>query len=304
MPHVRISIVTHMSYVSPIDRTAPICHKDRLPSASECETESGRMSKNQSLLGVRIGGGTLQELVAKAMSSVDCTTEPFSFACANPHSLVVARGDPAFRAALAACSAVVADGVGVTLAARVAGAAVGPRITGTDFYLSFMAALNRRGGRVLFFGSSPEVLALVLARARGDYGNLHVDGISPPYGAWSAETEEQFRATIRAAKPDVLWVGMTAPRQEKWVHDSGSALQVPVVGSIGAVFDYYAGTVRRAPAWVCGIGLEWLYRLMREPRRLWRRTVLSAPHFLCLVAHERVALLVRAGSRRPEASSN
>ncbi|HKE95089.1 MAG TPA: WecB/TagA/CpsF family glycosyltransferase, partial [Povalibacter sp.] len=91
---------------------------------------------------------------------------------------------------------------------------------------------------------------------------------------------------INEARPDVLWVGMTAPRQEKWVHQTLRELNVPVVGSVGAVFDFYAGTVQRAPRWFCRMGLEWLYRLLKEPQRLWRRTFVSGPAFLWLVLRE------------------
>jgi N-acetylglucosaminyldiphosphoundecaprenol N-acetyl-beta-D-mannosaminyltransferase len=90
-------------------------------------------------------------------------------------------------------------------------------------------------------------------------------------------------AEIERAQPDVLWVGMTAPKPERWVEKNRERLQVPVIGSIGAVFDFYAGTAARAPAWLRRIGLEWLYRLIQNPWRLWRRTVISAPRFLALV---------------------
>ena len=90
------------------------------------------------------------------------------------------------------------------------------------------------------------------------------------------------------AKPDVLWVGMTAPKQEKWVASNAAQLGIPLIGSVGAVFDYYAGVTHRAPQWICNLGLEWLYRLPREPKRLWRRTFVSAPTFLWLAFLERL----------------
>ena len=254
------------------------------------------------LLGIRIGVDSLENLIGSAMQAVEERGLPFTFACANPHSLVVARNDASFGDALRSCSAVVADGVGVTMAGKVTGVDVGPRITGADFFLSLMAALNRRGGRVFFFGSSPQVLETVLARARRDYPGLHVEGISPPYGVWSPERNDSFITAIRDAQPDVLWVGMTAPRQEKWVREHAAAIRVPVFGSIGAVFDFYAGTVKRAPEWICRAGLEWLYRLAREPRRLWRRSLVSAPQFLWLVACEHAGQLLRTAGRGAKAS--
>jgi len=240
------------------------------------------------LLGVRIGRRTLAELVTDSLRSVQERNRSFIFACANPHSLVVARADPEFRAALEAADAIVADGVGCSLAAALTGAAVGPRITGTDYFLGVMSALNRTGGRVFFFGSRTEVLAILGERLSRDFPRITVASLSPPFGAWPADENRQMIATIRQFAPDVLWVGMTAPKQEKWVAANADQLQVPVIGSIGAVFDYYAGVTRRAPQWVCNLGLEWLYRLPREPRRLWRRTFVSAPQFLWFVLRERL----------------
>lgn len=242
------------------------------------------------LLGVRVGAYDLSSLLNTAMICVDERRLPFTFACANPHSLVTAQTDGDFRAALQSCSAVVADGVGVTVAGRVMGVDVGPRITGADFFLGLMSRLNRRGGRVTFFGSRGDVLDRIIARAHRDYPNLHIHVLSPPYGEWSEATNRDLVSQIAEAKPDVLWVGMTAPRQEKWVHRNSHLLNVPVVGSIGAVFDFYAGTVQRAPQWICDAGMEWLYRLVREPQRLWKRTMISGPAFLWLVVRDHMLM--------------
>lgn len=244
--------------------------------------------QKKGFLGVRVGAYDLDSLLDAAMTSVSERRPPFSFACANPHSLVTAQQDREFHEALSSCSAVVADGVGVTVAGKVAGVDVGPRITGTDFFLGLMARVNRRGGRVFFFGSRDEVLNRIVARVRRDYPNVHVDALSPPFGDWSADVNDSLVRRINEARPDVLWVGMTAPKQEKWVYRNQHRLDAPVVGSIGAVFDFFAGTVQRAPKWVCDAGLEWLYRLVREPQRLWRRTIVSGPAFFWLVLRWRL----------------
>lgn len=245
------------------------------------------MSDNK-LLGVRIGAGSLAELTAAAQSSIANAAPQFVFACANPHSLVVARADEEFRDALEAASAVVADGVGCIWAATLAGVSIGPRITGFDFFRSVMTELNRTSGKVFFFGSSDAVLEKVTERVHQDFPRIAVRALSPPFRAWSDDENRQMIGLIRAFKPDVLWVGMTAPKQEKWVARNASELAVPLIGSIGAVFDYYAGVTRRAPQWICDFGFEWLYRLPREPKRLWRRTFISAPRFFWHVFLERL----------------
>jgi N-acetylglucosaminyldiphosphoundecaprenol N-acetyl-beta-D-mannosaminyltransferase len=121
-----------------------------------------------------------------------------------------------------------------------------------------------------------------------NFPNVVVETLSPPFRPWSKRENDDMVAKISQFQPDILWVGMTAPKQEKWVAANALRLTVPVIGSIGAVFDYYAGVTPRAPPWICDLGLEWLYRLPREPRRLWRRTIVSAPLFLWHVVRERV----------------
>ena len=140
---------------------------------------------------------------------------------------------------------------------------------------------------MVYFGSHGEVLDKLVARGKAAFPRVTVtQAISPPYGDWSPDANQRFIDEINESRPVVLWVGMTAPKQEKWVRANQHKLHCGVVGSIGAVFDYFAGTVRRAPDWVCDLGLEWAYRLSREPRRLWQRTFVSAPQFLGLAMSE------------------
>jgi len=240
------------------------------------------------LLGVRMETRSLPELVAEAQIALQERRPPFVFACANPHSLVVARGDPEFRRALEQASTVVADGVGCKWGAALSGTSVGPRITGSDFFVAIMSAVEQRGGRAFFFGSREEVLNKLTDRVRLNFPHLALATLSPPYRPWSEAENAAMITAIRDFAPDVLWVGMTAPKQEKWVARNVNSLNAPIIGSIGAVFDYYAGVTHRAPPWICRLGLEWLYRLPREPRRLWRRTLISAPQFLWMVVRERM----------------
>lgn len=243
------------------------------------------------ITGVSIGCVSLDELVKESLAAVNRERGPVIFACANPHSLVTAETDPSFRRALNQSTLVVADGVGVTLAARAMGIPALPRITGHDYFRAVMATLESRGGgRVFFFGSTPKVLSLIVAKVEKEYPNITICGaFSPPFGEWPEEDDNKFVSMINTAKPDVLWMGMTAPKQEKWVDSNRFRLHAPVIGSIGAVFDFYAGTHPRAPQWMCRMGIEWVYRLCREPRRMWRRNFVSSPRFIGLVLRHRFA---------------
>src|SRR4029453_5859861 len=112
--------------------------------------------------------------------------------------------------------------------------------------------------------------------------------LSPPFNRWSAEANSAMLETINKADPDFFLVRMTPPKQEKWVDENRDQLRATVIGSIGAVFDFYAGTNPRAPRWMCGLGIEWLYRLAKEPRRMWRRSFISTPKFVALVTWRHV----------------
>ncbi len=238
------------------------------------------------LLGVRIGRSALDDLISRSVSAVAGTSDRVLLACANPHSMVIAETDPQFHDALNSATHVVSDGFGCRIAALLTGRDFGPRITGFDYFEALMKKLNDRGGKVFFLGSSTETLGRIKGRCAQDYPNVAVRCHSPPFGSWTDDEAAEIVQLLRDADPDILWVGLTAPKQEKWAAANKDRLRTPVIGCIGAVFDYYAGTVKRAPRWVCRLGLEWLYRLAGEPRRLWKRTIVSFPVFMWLVLNE------------------
>jgi N-acetylglucosaminyldiphosphoundecaprenol N-acetyl-beta-D-mannosaminyltransferase len=146
-------------------------------------------------------------------------------------------------------------------------------VAGWDLFVEEMARLDARGGKCFFLGSSEEVLAKIRERAARDYPSISVETYSPPFReVFSPEDDRAMIDAVNAADPDLLWIGMTAPKQEKWAYDHWDMLDIHChCGTIGAVFDFYAGTVRRAPLWMQKAGLEWLHRLAAEPRRMWRR---------------------------------
>ena len=135
---------------------------------------------------------------------------------------------------------------------------------------------------VMFMGSSQKVLDLIVKRAAEVYPHLKIVTYSPPYKPeFSEEDNKAIVEAINAADPDLLWIGMTAPKQEKWTYSHWEELDIHChVGTIGAVFDFFAGTVERAPIWWQRHGLEWLYRLLKEPKRMWRRYIIGNTLFL------------------------
>lgn len=225
--------------------------------------------------------------IATWIDSTDGTAR--HVACANPHSIEVARRDAEFKAALQAADLLVPDGVGVIFASKVYGGTIRERVTGFDLFRLACEAVAARQGKVMFLGSSEEVLAIIARKMAADYPAITVETYSPPYKPEFSEADNAaMHAAVNAFSPDVLWVGMTAPKQEKWVEANRAQLDTRVIGSIGAVFDFYAGRIQRPAKVWRDMGLEWLPRLVGEPKRLWRRMFVSAPAFVLAVARDRL----------------
>ena len=209
----------------------------------------------------------------------------------NAHSYNTARKDALFAEALIHGDALIPDGVSIVKACKWIKAKSQPkeRIAGWDLFEFEMDKLNKKGGTVMFMGSSQKVLDLIVKRASEVYPHLKVVTYSPPYKPeFSEEDNQAIISAINAANPDLLWIGMTAPKQEKWTYSHWSELDIHChVGTIGAVFDFFAGTVERAPLAWQKHGLEWLYRLLKEPKRMWRRYILGNTLFLWnILVHE------------------
>ena len=203
----------------------------------------------------------------------------------NAHSYNVAQKDVLFAEALANGDYLIPDGASIVKACRWRKGLSRPteRIAGWDLFEMEMGRLNEQVGKtVMFMGSSEKVLGLVRQRCKVDYPNLMVETYSPPYKPeFSDEDNRLIIEAINHANPDLLWIGMTAPKQEKWTYSHWEQLQIHChVGTIGAVFDFFAGTVKRAPLWWQKHSLEWLYRLLKEPRRMWRRYIIGNVKFL------------------------
>ena len=226
----------------------------------------------------------------------------------NAHSFNTAKKDQLFADALTNGDVLIPDGVSIVKACKWIKAKSQPkeRIAGWDLFFFEMNKLEESAKcemlnvnledsnstfntqhstlpkTVMFMGSSQKVLDLIVKRAAVDYPHLKVVTYSPPYKPeFSDEDNKAIIDAINAANPDLLWIGMTAPKQEKWTYSHWNELNIHChVGTIGAVFDFFAGTVERAPIWWQEHGLEWLYRLIKEPKRMWRRYIIGNTLFL------------------------
>lgn len=211
----------------------------------------------------------------------------------NAHSYNTALKDELFQRALINGDVLIPDGVSIVKACKWLNAKSQPkeRIAGWDLFAFEMDKLNKKGGKCFFMGSSEKVLSLIRKRASVDYPNIVVETYSPPYKPeFSEEDNRAIIEAINKANPDLLWIGMTAPKQEKWTYAHWNELNIHChVGTIGAVFDFFAGTVERAPIWWQEHGLEWAYRLVKEPKRMWRRYIIGNSLFLWNISKEKIS---------------
>lgn len=199
----------------------------------------------------------------------------------NPHSYCIAKKDNKFKEALKSSDILLPDGVGIVLAERFLNDKRIKKIAGYDLFLFLMKNLDIEGGAAFFLGASSETLSKIKARSLKEFPNIRVGGFSPPYKKkFSIEESKKMCKEVNDFKPDVLFVGMTAPKQEKWVQEFKDELFVRNICSIGAVFDFYAGNIKRSSRFWIDLGLEWLPRLLKEPKRLFYRNFISSPKFI------------------------
>jgi N-acetylglucosaminyldiphosphoundecaprenol N-acetyl-beta-D-mannosaminyltransferase len=197
--------------------------------------------------------------------------------------------DMPFGKALLKSEVLLPDGISIVLAKWFLNSVHLKKIAGADLFVFEMQRLNSIKGKCFFLGSSITILQQIKTKAAIDYPNVAVHYFSPPYAAkFSSQDNEQMLEQINAIKPDVLFVGMTAPKQEIWAYQHKDSLQVGHICCIGAVFDFYAGTVKRAPQWLISLGLEWLYRLVKEPKRLWKRYLIGNTKFVYYILKEKL----------------
>jgi len=213
------------------------------------------------------------------------------FIAANPHSIVEAEKDPEFKHALLKADLITPDGIGMVVASRLLGGRIRKRVTGSDIFQSVSRSLNEQGrGRVFFMGSTESNLSAIKQKMAIDFPGISAVGTySPPFKSRFSEADNaEMVDAVNRFRPDILWVGMTAPKQEKWTYHHRDKLNAKVIGPVGAVFDFYIGRVKRSHPYFQQTGLEWLPRLLQQPKRLWRRTCISAPRFLFMVLRSRV----------------
>jgi N-acetylglucosaminyldiphosphoundecaprenol N-acetyl-beta-D-mannosaminyltransferase len=243
------------------------------------------------VLGVLVDGVQIPEVVQQVESWVQRRENCHFIAVTGMHGVMEAQHDAEFRMVLNSADLVVPDGMPLVWIGRLRGHQLARRVYGPELMLSVCESAATRGMRHFFFGGAPEVPEKLAQLLRKRFPGLNVVGAySPPFGAVTRQEDQEIIAGINAAAPDVLWVGLSTPKQEKWMHAHRDRLSVPVLIGVGAAFDINSGMKRQAPVWLQERGLEWAFRLIQEPRRLWRRYILYGSQFIFYVGLELLRL--------------
>jgi N-acetylglucosaminyldiphosphoundecaprenol N-acetyl-beta-D-mannosaminyltransferase len=250
--------------------------------------------RRRTILGVPVAV-TDYEQAMDVMEDMIRTRHRGYFCAAPVHAVMVAQDDPDAHAALLGSTLVVPDGMPLVWAANLLGERLDDRVYGPELMLRFSGRCAERGHRVWLYGGRDQgsLAQLALSLRRRHPGIQIVGGYSPPFRPLTAEEEDDLVEQINTARPDVVWVGIGVPKQEKWMARMRDRLEVPVMIGVGAAFDFHAGRISMAPRWMQDRGLEWIYRIAQEPRRLLPRYLWFNPRFV--LAFARQLLMERAG---------
>lgn len=247
------------------------------------------------IMGVNVSAIDMDEAVATVEGWI--ARKSRNYVCiTGVHGVIESQSDPKLMAIHEQAGMVTPDGMPLVWMARRLGFRRTQRVYGPDLMLRLTQLSAQRGYRQFYFGGAPGLADRLSDRLQERFPGLAVAGTySPPFRPATPEEDAEMVARINAARPDIVWVGLSTPKQEFWMDAHLGAIDAPVMIGVGAAFDFHAGTKQQAPRWMQRNGLEWLFRLATEPRRLWRRYLAIVPRFLV-----GAALQLARGTRSPE----
>jgi N-acetylglucosaminyldiphosphoundecaprenol N-acetyl-beta-D-mannosaminyltransferase len=245
--------------------------------------------KSFRVLGVRVDAVQIPDVIELMERWIAARSACHFIAFSDMHVIGEAQCDPSFKHMLNSADLLVADGMPLVWLGRWHGYAMRRRVYGPELMETFC----RNTGplyRHYFYGGGPGVADRVAEKLKQRYGVRTAGTYSPPFRPLSEEEKVEVDRRIQAVAPDVVWVGLGGPKQERWMYEHRPRLTVPVLAGVGAAFDFVAGTVKEAPPWIQENGLEWFFRLVQEPRRLWRRYLVIGSKFVWNVSLELLGL--------------
>jgi N-acetylglucosaminyldiphosphoundecaprenol N-acetyl-beta-D-mannosaminyltransferase len=237
------------------------------------------------VLGVRIDVVQIPDVIGKMENWIAERYQCHFIAVTGMHGVTEAQHEPLFKQILNSADLVVPDGMPLVWLGRYNGHPLERRVYGPELMQTFCRVSGSKY-RHFFYGGAPGVADLIAQVLDRKYKIKVAGTYSPPFRPLSTKEDEEILSLINAARPDVLWIGLSTPKQERWMYEHRPALLVPVVVGVGAAFDLNSGRSRQAPRWMREHGLEWFFRLLQEPRRLWRRYLVYGSEFAYRVALE------------------
>jgi N-acetylglucosaminyldiphosphoundecaprenol N-acetyl-beta-D-mannosaminyltransferase len=239
------------------------------------------------VLGCDLDRVDMRQVVDRCREFIEARS-PARHVSVNAAKLVALRSDSRMRRIIEDSDLVTADGMPVVWASRLLGDPLPSRVAGIDLMSRLFELAEQRGYRIYILGAQQEVLARAITQIKKQYPRIQIVGYRNGY--FSDAESSNVATAIAAAQPDILFVAMSSPRKEYWLEENAPALRIPLAMGVGGSMDVWAGETARAPEWMQGVGLEWLFRLSQEPSRLWKRYLLSNTLF--------TAMLIRALARR------
>lgn len=235
------------------------------------------MSSSFQILGVRIDAVEMPDAVARVRSWIDRRDGRTRFVAVTAmHGIAEARRNAAFRQIVNSADLAVPDGMPLIWFARLRGHALKERVCGPELVEAFCRATGS-AYRHFFYGGVPGVAEQLAAALHARHGIVVAGTYCPPFRSLSETEENELIALIEKVSPDLIWVGLSSPKQEQWMYEHRDKLNVPGMLGVGAAFDMNSGKTQRAPMWMRKCCIEWLYRLLSEPRRLWKRYLVTIP---------------------------
>lgn len=230
---------------------------------------------------------TLDSSQKRVADIIDSGDKCHQVVVANAYSVVLAHKNKEFAKVCENADTTFADGMPVVWASMILGDRIPERVAGPDFMWSFSKVCAAKGYKVFLMGTEEPYLSKLKENLEKEFNGIDIVGTySPPYGEWSAEENKRIVSKINKSKADILWVGVSSPKQDIWIAKHKDVLKVKVALAVGAAFDFHSGRVERAPVWIQKIGFEWLFRFFQDPRRLWKRYVIGNIQFLMIVFRE------------------
>jgi N-acetylglucosaminyldiphosphoundecaprenol N-acetyl-beta-D-mannosaminyltransferase len=266
-----------------------------VPSPSQCDGIAGETHSTKEpeyrVLGVRVDAVQIPDTMARMAEWIRRRDTCHFIAVTDMHSLMEAQYDDGFKSMLSSADLVVPDGFPLVWMGRRKGFALRSRVCGPELMAAFCEQTACKGYRHFFYGGAPGVAEELAALFAARFPGLIVAGTDcPPFRPLTLEEDREVVATIERSRADIVWVGLGAPKQERWMFEHRERLTVPVLIGVGAAFDFHTGRVSRAPEWMRDHGFEWIFRLAMEPRRLWKRYLVCGSQFVMLAALDLLGL--------------